>query len=184
MQVAHAPARAAQERLAMAQDGAHGADLIGGTKAAAQQADGVEVLQPLAVLHVGLAPGQILAMPRVDQADFDPGGVEDLKQRNPIHAGGLHGHGGHAAVLQPVAQGVEVFGEGGKGAHGFGITAGRDSHVDFARANVYASGVRMESVQGFGRCGFCIWQIAFELRSHTVPLVKGGWRVARPAASK
>ena len=34
-------------------------------------------------------------------------------------------------------------------------------------------GVRLEDVEGLGRCGFCFWRIAFELRSHTVPLVKG-----------
>jgi len=148
--MAHAPARAPHQRIAMTQDRAHGADLVGGPKAAAQQADAVEVLQPLAILHVGLAPGQIFAMARVDQADFEPGGLEDLKERYPIHARGLHRHGGDATVLQPVAQGVEVFGERGEGADRFGITAGRDSHVDVPCADVYASGVRMEDVQGLG----------------------------------
>jgi hypothetical protein len=32
------------------------------------------VLEPLAVLHVGLATGQIFAVARVNQTDFDPGG--------------------------------------------------------------------------------------------------------------
>ena len=42
----------------------------------------------------------------------------------------------------------------------------------------------VEEVEGLGRGGFCFWRIAFATRCHTVPLVKGCWRVARPAASK
>ena len=153
VQVADAAAGGAHEAIAMAQDGAHGADLIHRTEAAAQQADGVEVLEPLAVLHVGLAPGQVFTVARIDQADLDAGGFEDLEERDPIYPGGFHGHGGDGAFLQPVAQGVEIFGEGGEGADGTRAGARRHGDVDLAGADVDAGGVRMKGGQ-CGRDGF------------------------------
>ena len=156
----------------MAENGAHGTDLIDRAEAAAQQADGVEVLQPLAILHIGLATGQVFAMARVDQADFDPRRCQDLEEWNPVNAGGLHGHGGHAAFLQPIPQLKEILGEGGEGAHGAGATAGWHRHVNLARTDVNAGGVKVENGELRGG-GFCFWRIAFVTRSHTVPLVDG-----------
>ena len=82
----------------------HDANLGGRVKRVAEQAVGVELQQPLALLHVALAPGEILGVPRVHQIDLKAPSVEDLVQRNPVDAGRLHRDGGHAALLQPVRQ--------------------------------------------------------------------------------
>ena len=73
------PARASDERGAMAQDRTHGTNLFRRTKAGAKQADGVEVLKPLTIADVGLAAGKIFAMAGIDQIDLQSGGFEDLK---------------------------------------------------------------------------------------------------------
>ena len=173
VQVAHATAGPAHQRITMPQQRTHGADLSGRPEAATQQAHTVEVLQPLAVLHIGLATRQIFAMARVDQTDFQSGGLEDLKKRNLIDAGGLHRHGGDAAGCQPVAQGVQILGEGGKRTHGPGAGAGRHGHVDFARADVDAGSVQVKGRE-LGRGGtFYFWRIAFGTRRHRMPLVEG-----------
>jgi hypothetical protein len=52
-----------------------------------EQAVGVELQQPLALLDVALAPGEILGVPRVHQIDLEATCVEDLVQRNPVDAG-------------------------------------------------------------------------------------------------
>ena len=170
--MAHAAAGPAHERVPMAEDRPHGADLVGGPEAAAQQADGVEILQPLAVLHVGLAAGQVFAVARVDEADVQPRRLEDLEERDPIDAGGLHRDGGDATFLEPVAHGVQVLGEGGEGTHRAGARSGRNRDVDFARAEVNAGGVRMME-RWWRSGGFCFWRIAFVTRGHRMPLVDG-----------
>ncbi len=43
--------------------------------------------------------------------------LQHPEQRYPVHAGGLHDHGVHAALLQPVGQAVQVRREDGKLSH-------------------------------------------------------------------
>ena len=64
-------------------------------------------------------------MAGVDQTDLDPGGFQDLEERNPIHAGGFHGDGQHATALEPVPQSEQVFGEGGEDPDRFGVAIWR-----------------------------------------------------------
>jgi hypothetical protein len=62
-------------------------DLIGGSKGASEQAEGVELLEPLAVKHIGLASTDVFDMARIDQQDMKAAFLKQLKERDPIDAG-------------------------------------------------------------------------------------------------
>lgn len=89
----------------------------GGRKDAPQQAHAVQVLQPLAVLHIALASGHVLDVAGVDEADLEAAVLQNLEERDPVDPGGLHRHGGDGTGLQPVSQGLEILGEGAEVAH-------------------------------------------------------------------
>jgi hypothetical protein len=105
----------------------------------------MEVTEPLAVLDVGLAAREVLAVAGIDQADLEAGRLEDLEEGDPIDAGGLHRDGGDTTGLQPVPKGVEVFGEGGKAAYGIRVGFRSDGDIDAPCADVDAGGVGMEN---------------------------------------
>ena len=168
VQMVHALGRALHQALAVAQDGTHRADFIGRTKARAQEPDRVEILQPLAILHIGLAAGQVFAMARIDEHHFQSGGFEDLEERDPINAGRFQRDGIDATRLEPVAHGEQVLGEGLEAAHRTRVGAGRHRDVDFPRADVDAGGVRMERGER-GRFVFGFSRIAFRARGHNFP---------------
>jgi len=98
-------------------------------------------LQPLAVLDVGLAAGHVLDVPGVDQADLDAAVLQNLKERNPVNAGGLHCDGDHTARHKPVGQSMQVFGEGGELAHRRGSPVGWNRCVDHGGTDIDAAGV-------------------------------------------
>ena len=171
LKVLHMAAGVTDEIGAMAQERADGTNLFGRAEAGAQEADGVEVLEPLAVADVGFAAGEVLAMAGVDQTDLQAGRFEDLKQRNPIDAGGFHGHRLHSALFQPVAQGVQLIGEGAEGADRAGIGVAGHGYLNLGGPNVDAGGVGVECGQldiGFAG-GF---RFDFLGSGHTVPFVE------------
>ena len=86
-------------------------------------------------------------MPRVHQIDLKAPSVEDLVERHPIDAGRLHRDGGHAAVLQPVREPMQVGGETVKPADRVGIPIRPDRDVMRAVADVDARGVGMHHLQ-------------------------------------
>jgi len=72
---------------AMTEERAQGAHLGIGAEGGGKQPQGVELLQPLAVLHVRLATGHVLDVAGVDQVALDAARFEQLEDGNPIDAG-------------------------------------------------------------------------------------------------
>ena len=62
-----------QQHVAVAPDGTQRTDFLRRTETTAQQPITHELLQPLAVQHVALAPRHIPDVPGVDQMHFKPG---------------------------------------------------------------------------------------------------------------
>jgi len=108
---------------------------------------GVQLQQPLALLHVTLAPGQVLRMSGVDQIDLEPAALQDVVERQPIHPGRLQGDGRHPAVLEPIGEPMQIGRKTVKPAHGIGIPIRSDGDVVGAVADVDPRGVGMEDVE-------------------------------------
>jgi hypothetical protein len=157
-----------EEPIAMAEDGADGTNDFGRAKAGAEKTDGMEILEPLAILDVRFTAGQIFAMAGVDQTDLDPGGFEDLEEGDPVNAGGFHGDGGDATGFEPVAELEQGIGEGLEGTNGVGIGTGGNGDPDFASPDINAGGV---GVKG-GELDVDFFICLFVARSHKLPLVQ------------
>jgi hypothetical protein len=102
-----------------------------GHEAAPQQAVPQEVSQPPAVPHVGLAARHRLDVLGVGQQQGEAV-LQQIPQRLPVDAGALHGHMGHAALRQPVAQGQQLLGRRPERAHLLGRLT-REPRRDHAR---------------------------------------------------
>ena len=107
----------------------------------------MQVLEPLALLHITLASGHVLDVAGVDQADLKAAILEDLKQRYPLDPGGLHGHGGDATLLEPVGQFDEIFGERAIMPHRLFIAVCGYCHVVDGGTEVDSGGVRIGSAK-------------------------------------
>jgi hypothetical protein len=131
----------AHEALAVAHEAAHRAHRGRRPKRGVQRAHGVEKLQPLAVLDVGLAAGHVFDVPGVDQAHLQAARLEDLKQRHPVDAGRLHRDGRDLAGDEPVGQRVQVRGEGAERAHRLRVAVRRHGHAMQRGAQIDAGGI-------------------------------------------
>jgi hypothetical protein len=72
------------QAAAMAPTSSHSANRARWTEARAQQANRMQILEPLAVGDVSPASGHVLHVLRVDQADIETASLEDLIDRNPV----------------------------------------------------------------------------------------------------
>ena len=69
------------------------ADLLLGTTGPLAQTRGVELLEPLAILHVRRAPGHLARVMGIDQRALNPTLVEPFDQGHPVDPGGLQHDG-------------------------------------------------------------------------------------------
>src|SRR6516162_1513715 len=95
------PPRALHQVVALPPVSPQLANLLRRSERVAQQTIGVQLHQPLALLHVGLLTRQILGLPRVHQVHFQPRFLQNVVHRSPVHPCGLHSDGAHATLLQP-----------------------------------------------------------------------------------
>jgi len=86
-----------------------------GDKAAVQESIAVQLLDPLAVLYIGLPSGDLFGLATVDQPDVKPSGVEDIVKDEPIGTRGLHRNGVHTMGEQIVQGFAKVTGKSGEG---------------------------------------------------------------------
>ena len=77
----------------------------------------MQPLQPLAILHVGLAPRHAAQVAGVDQQHLQAIRLEELIDRHPVDMRALHRHRLDPVLQQPLRQGVQVPGRGREGAH-------------------------------------------------------------------
>ena len=161
------------ERVPMAQQRAEGEDRGGGPEAAAQQADTVELAQPLTVLDITLPTRHVLDVAGVDEQDREPARLEDVVDRDPIDAGGFHGDTGDATGDEPVGQPLEVGGEGPERLHRGRVPIGRDGHEMVGRATVDAGDIDLQALENrrggaAGLCGVAAVIVLHRRLLHTV----------------
>ena len=123
-----------------------------GTEGSRQQAVGVQLLQPLAVPHVGLAPRHVLDASGVHQHYLEVSLFQHPEQRYPVHAGGLHDHGLHTALRQPVCQTVQVRRESLELSHRLLRAVGGNCHIVAGGPHVNARRVQVQLGQPFRFC--------------------------------
>ena len=139
--------RALHQGLAVPQIGAQRRDGRGGSEAAAQQPDAMELLDPLAVDDVGLPARDILDVTSVHEHHVDAPCLENLVEGDPVDAGGFHGNGGHAASGEPVGQAMEIGRERLERAHRGRVPVGGDGDIMRVGAAIDAGGIRVQALQ-------------------------------------
>src|SRR6202035_886802 len=65
-------------------------------------------LEPLRVADVSLTSGHMLGIARIDEEDSKATGIEELENRNPIHAGRFHNDRLDATFLKPIHQPMQI----------------------------------------------------------------------------
>ena len=143
LHVLHVGCRVLEMPLADAHVGAQRRDLTSRPEAGPQQAAGMQALQPLGVVDVTLAAWHGFAVTRVGKHDNQATVFQYLVDRHPVHAGGLHRHGGDAHRDQPVGHALDVAREAMECLHRLVAEFGRHCHHLDARANVDAGSVRV-----------------------------------------
>src|SRR6266852_2211255 len=118
LHVLHVRGRVLDDPLAVTQVCAESHHLVARAETSAQQAVLMELLQPLRIVHVGLSSGHVLHVARVHEKHLKPARRQDLKDRDPVHAGRLHRDRLDAHAAEPVRHPVEIAAEAPKRANG------------------------------------------------------------------
>ncbi len=110
----------------------------------------MEVLNPLAVLDVGLLTRHILNVLRVNQAHFNLALLQNLKKRNPVNASGLHRDRLNLALLKPVSQLFQIGRERVKATNWIRVAFGWNCDENLGCAYVDPSGIGLHYWQTYG----------------------------------
>jgi hypothetical protein len=105
----------------IAHERAERADLGIRAERALEQAQHMQLLQPLSIVPIALAPWHGLDMTRVDEIGRDTGLLQQIVDRDSKDTGGLHHHCINTAGDQPGDQRVQIGSKGEKHPHGYGM---------------------------------------------------------------
>jgi hypothetical protein len=148
---------------------AHHADFASRPPGRAQQSETHELLQPLTILYVALAPPHVLHLPRIDEPDCQPALLEHLVNRYPVDSGGFERHDIDAAREQPVGHRVQVTGHRAELAHRLVVGRPGDRYPVAGRAHIDPGGVWIHHI--------------FVPLAHGHNLLPAGWFRAAPGGS-
>ena len=118
-----------QQPFPLAQIGSQNRNLALRLETAAQQAVGVQSLEPLDIADVGLAARNVLGIAGVDQQHLEAALIKDLESRDPVDAGGFHDNRLHPAFTEPVGKAVQIAGERAEAAHRLGAQPGSTAAI-------------------------------------------------------
>src|SRR5262249_9460704 len=112
-----------------------------------EQTIGVELLEPLAILHVRLAPGHWARVMGIDQLDLKPTLFEHFEKGNPVDAGRLHHDGLNLTLSQPLGQDVEISRKRPKAPHRLLIAILWDGAPVLGRPDIKPGGMEMHLLE-------------------------------------
>jgi hypothetical protein len=133
----------ADQHVTLAREHPQDTNLVLRPKRPREQPEAHQLLQPLTVEHVGLAPRHVLHMPGIDQIDAEAPALQQFIERDPIDAGGFHRHRIYRAGSQPLGQRFQILGEALELANRAFVPVRRYCHKMAGRANVNARRVRV-----------------------------------------
>src|SRR5215831_199461 len=123
------------------------ANLLRRSERVAQQTIGVQLHQPLTLLDVGLLTRQILRVSRVHQVHFEPGFLQNVVHRSPVHPRGLHSDGANATLLQPRRHFFQFHRGASKLPYRPAIPRRGHGHIVGFVADIDPRGIRMHHLQ-------------------------------------
>src|SRR5882724_6669123 len=133
--------------LAVAKIGPQSDDLFLWSETAAKESIAVKLTDPLRVIHVGLSTGNVLRITCVHEHDLKASSLEDLVNRDPVHARRLHRDRGDPNLLEPVRQSIEISCKTLERANRFVVCILGHSYDMERRADIQTSGVPMNDWQ-------------------------------------
>jgi hypothetical protein len=136
LHVLHVGGRVFNHPLSKAQVRPQLSDAGTGAKASAKKSVLVKLLQPLSIIDVCLSTRHVLHVTGVHQKYLEAASLENLEDRDPIHARGLHCNRLDSDSREPVRHLVEISTEASERAHRLFILVAADRNDMKCRANV------------------------------------------------
>ena len=147
LHVLHAARAVFDQPLCLAHVGTKRTDRIARTEGTPQKAVGLKLPDPLAVEHIALAPGNLLRHAGRHQHHLEPGALQHLVDRDPVHRGRFHRHFLHPARRQPGRHRLQIPGEAVERPDRFRTPLRIDRHEVPVLANVDPGTVRVHHLQ-------------------------------------